>query len=272
MSLTFHETFSLERQNISKLLDAIAQNPFVSDVEIADATGIGIGKTGKGGKVRPTIKYAAFCGLLNTQSDSKGMFLTQAGLVVRENDEWLNSPTTQWLMHYFLSSKEVGATAWIHFVHEFLPFRDEFERETVRDFLDSINPTLNEKTRVANVGLLFKSYIDNSGLYRTKIFREVVKDRFFKETSTYPNVYLAAYILAEIWDAKHPEKTGVEPSVLLEPGHFATTMNMNKTDVQDCLNEMNAVGLIEQMREAPPFQVVRRWTNKFELLQRAYEN
>ncbi|HEX8198558.1 MAG TPA: DUF4007 family protein [Pyrinomonadaceae bacterium] len=271
MSLTFHETFSLERENIAKLLDVVADSPMISDVEIADQTGIGIGKAGKGGKVRPTIKYADFCGLLKSTGGTAGILISDSGKIIREYDRRLKTSVTHWIMHSKISSQETGATAWKSFTHEFLPHYSEFYREMLKDFLDSLNPDLNEKTRTANVGLLIKSYTDDTGLFRTRLFREVTTNRFHRESSNYPNAYLAVYVLAEIWEAKHADRSMVEPAVLLESGHLATTLNLTAGDLQSCLDEMSAIGAISQMREAPPFQVVRRWSDKFDLLRRAYE-
>lgn len=271
MSLTFHETFSLDRGNITKLLDVVLGNPTISDIEISEQTGIGIGKKGKGGKVRPTIKYAMFCGLLEPSSSDGKIIISDLGKVVREYDKRLKSSVTHWVMHSKISSQESGAIAWKSFVHNFLPFYNVFDRKMLKDFLDALKSDLNEKTKVANVGLLLKSYLDDSGLYKTRLFREMVADNFYREPSNYPNAYLAAYILAEIWEAKHGDDVAaVEPSVLLQPGHLATTLNLNEGDLQNCLNEISAISAISQMREAPPFQVVRKWDNKFELLRRAY--
>lgn len=271
MSLTFHETFSLERENIAKLLDVVDGSPTISDVDIANETGIGIGKDGKGGKVRPTIKYATFCGLLNLSIGNAGIIISDLGKIIREYDKRLKSSVTHWVMHSKISSQETGAIAWKSFTHDFLPEHGEFTRGMLKDFLDSLKPDLNEKTKTANVGLLIKSYTDNTGIFRTRLFEELTTDRFFKESSSYPNAYLAAYILAEIWEAKHPDKSMVNSSELLVPGHLATTLNLNREDLQNCLDEMTTIGAISQMREAPPFQVVRRWADKFELLRRAYE-
>src|SRR5438034_7159637 len=45
MSLSFHKTFPLECDNIAKLLRAVAPNPLASNADIAEFTGIGIGKS-----------------------------------------------------------------------------------------------------------------------------------------------------------------------------------------------------------------------------------
>lgn len=271
MSLTFHETFSLERENIAKLLDVIADAPTISDTEISEQTGIGIGKNGKGGKVRPTIKYAVFCGLLKPASGNGEIVLSDLGKIVLENDKRLKTSVTQWIMHSNISSQETGAIAYKSFTHDFLPHNNEFDKQSLKEFLDSLNPDLNEKTRTANLGLLIKAYTDGSGLFRTRLFREMTTDRFFRESASYPNAYLAAYVLAEIWEAKHAGAEVVNPSVLLESGHLATTLNLNEGDLENCVDEMSAVGAISQARAAPPFHVKRQWTDKFDLLRRAYE-
>lgn len=175
-------------------------------------------------------------------------------------------------MHYFLSNTLTGATAWKFFVHEFLPQRVKFDREDLKRELTALNPTLNEKSKTANLGLLLKSYTSKAGLYKTKLVQEHSGQWFSSQPlDCSSNVYLVAYLLAEIWEAQHPDKMMVEPSVLLEQGNFATSLGLPASELASRLRDLTAIGAVDQMREAPPFQVVRRWSDKFALLRRAYQ-
>lgn len=271
MSLTFHQTFPLDCENLAKLLPAVAENPHISNTEIAEATGIGIGKNDRKGKVQPTIEYAVHSGLLAFVSEQGGrrFVLTKVGGLVLEKDKWLKKPATQWVLHYHLSRQGSEAEAWTFFVHEFLPHNVEFERVTLERALGQRFPAV--KVKSINPGVLLTSYTDSNALGRMRIIKDLPKRKYLRAQSYVPNIYTFAYILAELWEAKHTGRMMIDPTTLNEPGHLATTMNMGEPEIQQSLNEMTSIGIIGQMREAPPYQISRHWDDKFDLLLKSYE-
>lgn len=268
------KSFTLKRDNISNLLALVSENPSASRQEIALETGIGIGKNVSDGKVRPTIQYAIYSGLLepNAAKSQSEILLSDVGKIIFKSDQRLKSAVTQWVMHYFLSRPQNEALIWSFFVHEFLPQFTEFESKTLEEELMKRFADLSKRNNKENRRILTSCYTDRNALSKTGLVATYEKDKFIRGTSSYPNAFLPAYILAEIWEAKHGQNVSmVGPTVMLERGDLATTLNLNEGDLQNCLNEISAIGVIKQMREAPPFQVVRKWTNKLDLLRRAYE-
>lgn len=272
MSLSFHNTFPLERDNLAKLLALVSAKPSVSNVQIAEATGIGIGTNPRKGKVQPTVDYAIHSGLLHASSvdRERQLEITPVGQVVLHNDPWLKKPVTQWALHYHLSKSGGEAEAWSFFTHEFLPQHVEFIRA---DLEDALKQKFGHKIqlKILNPGVLLNCYLDGGGLERIRLVREQAKRQFLRARSYIPNAYTVAYVLAEVWEAQHPERSMVDPAALLEPGHFATTMNLSEPEIMSWLDELNAIGLVKQMREAPPYQVARQWRDKLELLQQSYD-
>jgi Protein of unknown function (DUF4007) len=271
MTLTFHQTFTLECENLSKLLTLVSANPSVTNVEIFEMTGIGIGKNERKGKVQPTIEYATYGGLLEPRAESvdKRFELSAVGKLVLEKDRWLKRPVTQWVLHYHLSRPGGEAEAWAFFVHEFLPSWVEFQRSDLESALESKFPSV--KVKSINPGVLLNTYIDNNALGRIRLIREAANRTYSRGRPYIPNAYIAAYILAEIWDARHGDRIMVEPSVLSEPGHLSTVMSLDEQDVHYLIDEMTGLGIVDQMRGAPPHQVVRRWEDKLALLRKAYD-
>ena len=273
MKAYFHKSFSLERDNLAKILTFVAENSTSDRFKIAEETGIGIGKNASDGKVQPTIQYAVYSGLLTDESaelKSKISF-SKVGEIIFENDPRLKSPISQWVMHYFFCRPQSEAEIWAFFVHEFLPQFTEFNSQSLEEELKRKFSDLSDRNNKENRKILTACYTDANGLSKIELIESFQKDEFVRGRVNYQNTYLAAYILAEIWDANHGNESSINPNVLLESGHFATTLNLNEGDLQNCLNEMSAIGAIQQMREAPPFQVIRKWTDKFDLLRRAFE-
>lgn len=271
MSLSFHESFQLERENVAKLLPLVGKDAFVTNAQVAEASGIGIGMDTRKGKVQPTIEYAKHSGLISETVENKArrLSLTEVGKVVLQNDAWLRKPTTQWAMHYHMSKAGSEAEAWTFLVHEFLPSNVEFERGTLEEALLA-KFGHRAKLRSINPGVLLNCYLDGGGLERIRLIREQATRKFMRTQTYIPNAYAVAYVLAELWEAKHPEHSMIGEDALLESGHLATTMSLGKKEIEELLPQMSAQGVITQMRDAPPYQVARRWQDKLDLLQKSY--
>ena len=273
MKAYFHKTFVLERDNIAKILAFVSTNPTADRQLIAEHTGIGIGKNVSDGKVRPTIQYAVYAGLLTPESsDNKSpITLTEQGSLMFENDPRLKSRVTQWAMHYFLCREENEALVWSYFVHRFVPAHQQFDGETLSEGLRSNFVDLSEGGIADYRRILTSCYVDGNGLAKVGLIESHERNKYLRGRASYPNASLAAYLLAELWEAKHPDRAMVGADVLMLPGHFATTLNLSTGDVQHVLDDMTAAGFIRQSREAPPYQVIRQWNDKYELLRRAYD-
>ncbi|HYJ85777.1 MAG TPA: DUF4007 family protein [Pyrinomonadaceae bacterium] len=271
MSLTFHESFQLERENLAKVLKLFNNDPSITNVQIAEACGIGIGADARKGKVQPTIEYAKHSGLLieTVENHTRRLSLTQFGKIAFQHDAWLRKPTTQWAMHYQISKLGSEAEAWTFLVHEFLPSNVEFERSMLEEALQNKFGD-RAKLRSINPGVLLNCYLDGGGLERIRLIREKARHNFMRTQTYIPNHYITAYILAELWEAKHPERSMVGEDALLEPGHLATTMGFGEKELEGALRQMSALGAIAWMREAPPYQVARRWQDKLDLLDKAF--
>jgi hypothetical protein len=244
----------------------------VSNQQIAGATGIGIGKDRNKGKVQPTIDYAIYSGLVSSQVESgiRKLEITESGRVLMERDPWLKKPASLWILHFFLSREGSQAEAWSFFIQEFLPRHGEFSRSTLEI---ELGQKFGERAKVKSInpGVLLNSYLNGNALERIGIIRSKSKSVLLRTNPYIPNAFTVAYILAEIWESKRPERLMVNPTVLSEPGDLARTMGLDGTQLQSWLNTLSALGIIGQMREAPPYQVRRQWDSPLDLLRRSYE-
>lgn len=268
MSLSFHESFPLECENIAKLLAVVVENPSVSNIEIAELTGLGIGKNPRKGLVQPTIEYADCAGLITVEPRNRKIYLTDVGQVIFERDRQMKKPVTQWALHYHLSRVGGKAEAWSHFVQEFLPQHSKFERA---EFEKSVEEQFGSRAKLRSIkpGLVLNSYTESRGLGLLRLLRE--SDREYVRGRPYiSNPYITGYILAEIWDAQHSTRIMIDEATLSKHGHLGPTIGLKDSDLQEQLNGLTHIGVIGQMREAPPFQVVKQWSTKIELLQKAY--
>ncbi len=269
MSLSFHESFPLECENIAKLLATVVEKPSVSNVEIAELTGLGIGRNPRKGLVQPTIEYADGAGLIAVEPGERRIRLTDVGGVVFEHDRAMKKPVTQWAMHYHLSRAGGKAEAWAHFVQEFLPLHQSFDRAA---FETSVAEKFGSRAKLRSIkpGLVLNSYTENRGLGLLRLLRESGRNQYVRGRPYIPTPYIIGYILAEIWEAQHPTRMMVDADKLAAPGHLGPTVGLKDAELQEQLNALTHAGVITQMREAPPYQVVRQWGDKLDLLRQAY--
>lgn len=268
MSLSFHESFPLECENIAKLLTVVVEKPSVSNIEIFELTGLGIGKNPRKGLVQPTIEYADCAGLIAVEPRGREIKLTGVGCVVFELDRQMKKSVTQWAMHYHLTRTSSKAEAWAHFVQEFLPLHQSFDRAT---YENSVEEKFGNRAKLRSIkpGLVLNSYTESRGLGQIRLLRKSGCE-YVRRPPYIPTPYLVGYILAEIWEAQHPTRKMIDMSTLSEPGHIGPTVGLKDSELQEQLNALMHAGIIGQMREAPPYQVVRQWDNSLDLLQQAY--
>ena len=280
MSLTFHHTFRLERTNIISLLKCVDKNPHITNQEIHELTGIGIGKNPNKGKVQPTIDYATFSGLLTVNKDqgNRSIKFTDVGRLIYQYDRRLKNRVTHWIMHYHLTKKGSSAKAWSFFFNEFLPNRGDFTRlEFEREIEDRFGDTV--KLKSINPFLLLACYTDEiEGLGKLRLIRETNKKVYIRSKSDIPNCYVLGYILAEFWEMHYKERITLDASTLMEPGNLASIMGLDETGMQKWLDVLTVHNIIEQMRAVSPFQIVKLWddsssdqNSKLKILEKSYQ-
>jgi hypothetical protein len=170
---------------------------------------------------------------------------------------------------YHLSRVGGKAEAWAHFVQEFLPQRQKFVRA---EFEKSVEEKFGGRAKLRSIkpGLVLNSYTESRGLGLLRLLRESGREYVRAQPNIPLPPYIIGYILAEIWEARHPMRMMVDVDTLSEPGHLGPTIGLKDSDLQERLNDLTHIDVIGQMREAPPFQVVKQWGDKLELLRKAY--
>jgi len=81
---------------------------------------------------------------------------------------------------------------------------------------------------------------------------------------------LIAYFLAKIWERDYSSPQINTDALLTATYGLALVLGISPDKVQEALDRLSAKNLIEQYRTVPPFQVIPRWNNPFELLEKAY--
>lgn len=120
MTVYFHGNFGLNRPRMADLLQRALANPELRDKELAEPVGYG-----------PTYaqRYRSWLHKTGLIKLDFPMYLTPMGTVIWQYDPGLEKETTQWFLHWELTSDPERVETWHWFVHEFLPAHKTFGRE-----------------------------------------------------------------------------------------------------------------------------------------------
>ena len=253
--LNFHETFQPEQTHLSRILQ-LAGREFSGDkTAISDETGIPTGK--QKGKVKPTILYAAYMGLI-TYEYSKSIYalhLTDAGRVVAENDVYLQEDLTRWLCHYGLSRPDLGAPQWSYLVHN-----------AHCGYLESISQEalMRRATQFFEVDISFaelfsvvrRSY--QTGFLSPVDYVQWDDELLYQEHSYSPDLlYLYGYALLDGWRRCYPDQREITVVQIEEQIGLGKIFGLNLNDLNEVLYHLRDYGIVSMNRQLFPGTVIR---------------
>ncbi len=167
LPINFHQTFIPERRYVSSLLQYAASGSKGTLDEIAEQTGIPMGKSS--GKAHATIDYARGMNLIELASLEEKLVkkptLTSFGAIVYAEDRFLGEQVTQWIAHMNLCSSYTGARAW----HEvFAKGRNTLGARFSTDQLEKYLVTIFGPTKTRRrTGPLVLTYVEQEALARS---------------------------------------------------------------------------------------------------------
>lgn len=272
LQLSFHTTFALKKEDLTKILLAATKEKGLDEpIEILmDRTGLGNKKVG------PMRSWGIRSGLVS------GSFLSPEGKIVLREDPYLESPITDWLMHFYLSFGDKGLQTppenpadwggWTYFVYTFLP---EYRAFTIDDLVHTSALVFEQETPkilTKSFMILLRAYTEKYALAGCKLFTKE-DNQFAAGHPSLPSPYLIGYFLAKLWERDFKDTQSIlTESILNRNMGLASVLGITSAFAQEQLNVLESYGIIEQRRAVPPFQVIPRWDNPLTLLEKAYDN
>jgi hypothetical protein len=272
LQLSFHTTFALKKEDILKILQ-------VTDEEkgLNNSLEVLMNKTGLGNKkVMPMKSWAIRSGLVTDNVFSPD------GKVVFARDPNLESSITSWFMHFYLSLGDKGLQSvpddpsdwggWTYFVYKFLPQYRIFSGNDLVHTSALVFEQETTKNLTKNFKFVLRAYTEEQALANCKFLIQE-DDQYIAAHPCLPNPYLVGYFFAKLWERDFQDaKSALTDSILMQSMGLAPVLGISKVDAQEQLNTLEAYGIIEQRRAVPPFQVIPRWDNPLDLLEKAYDS
>ena len=272
LAVSFHRTFPLSRPAISQLLELVSligdnsSYEGLSKREIREGTSLGTVYA----EAMP--RYAVAAGLLN---DDKR--LTPFGRLVCQHDIELLNPSTLWLMHYHMVSPTGCAPLyWREFVIKHFHEDNKLDPDQLASELAEMQENRGGKDLAATtirpaVTVFLGSYAKDDGLGRLRLVEQNNDGCYTICEPASISLWAFAYMLADFWEGQWGVRTGINLNSLTEPGGLASLLHLYTGDMNDLLGNMAQHGLVEVQRMVPPYQLVRLWKNKEDILEHLYE-
>lgn len=277
-NLSYHGTFALKKEDILRMLKVAEEEQGADDTKQNLMSRTGLGNE----KVLRIKTWSIRSGLVDRITGK----LTPQGAIVLAQDPYLQSPITDWLMHFYLSLSDNGLAApptdpaewggWTWFVYTFLPTHPSFSRITLDNAANQIYETENKKAKSISADLLkvLKAYTDKKdALSQINFLKSSAKDQYIAGEAILPSDELIAYFLAMLCERDFKGLSQINSDRLLQhPYGLTPLLGISPDKVQDLLDRLSGQGIIEQYKTVPPFQVIPRWNEPLGLLEKAYVN
>ena len=253
--LKFHETFQPETSYITSILELADSSYQGTKFQISDQTGIPTGK--QKGKVEPSIKYAAFMGLISFSLE-KGVYslrLTDLGNEVFAQDKYLHEDLTKWLCHYGISRPNLGAAQWAYIVHDaHCGYMQSLSSEHI---LKKANQEFELSVSFEEMfGVVKRSYMD--GFFSSLNYLEWDETLSFTEHMETPElIYVYGFALLDIWDNLLPSKHEITMTEIEEILGLGKVFGLPPDEVNCVLDSLSDEGILVVNRQLYPASVVR---------------
>lgn len=272
--LTFHRTFSLVRPALTSILNLAIEysedgnnSSNLTLDQIRERTNLGTVY------VEAMPRYAKAVGLLDDSLKP-----TQLGRHVHASDPLLDRVSTQWLMHYHISSWHgVGPGFWHHIVTE--RFRsgneftsDEISEQIARYVADEEKRIVHARDAKSTARVFLGTYTKSDALSNLRILDEIDDHRFRVLEPDAPPVWALAYAILDYWEANFASQLTINLNSLTGSDGFTSLFLTGAGRLNTVLREMQDEGYVEVHRVAPPYQVVLLRPDKQSVLERIYHH
>lgn len=218
-------------------------------------------------------RWAWGAGLLDQQKN-----ILDFGKFVINFDPLLERTSTQWLMHYYLSSPHgPGPIFWHDLVKTRFRSGDEFSQEEIAVQIGQIYKSNEEKplslrsaTTSANVFL--ETYSQSEGLGKLSIIEEISNNRYRVLEPDSPPIWPIALAILDYWKVHFPQQVTVNLNDLTLQSGLANQFMISRSRLEMVLSDMREMGIVELFRVAPPYQVALLNNDPEPIFHRMYSN
>lgn len=271
----FHESFALSRPSIIQILNSLLIPPESVDFKSKEKREDYFrSKTQLGTNyVKAMPEYAKGAGLINFSYEPT--FFGKTALI---NDPSLEQFSTQWLIHYFLSSPHgPGPAFWHEVVSSRFRSGDKFTQEEVANEIAAIyarekGKPLSSGSATSTANAFLETYVKSDGLGNLRLLEEIKDNHYCVLEPDIPPTWAVAAAVLDYWQAHFPNQVTVNLSSLTTESGLASLFMISRSRLDMILGEMREAGIVELFRVAPPYQVALLESDREIIFQRMYSH
>lgn len=254
LPINFHRTFIPERRYIRAILDYAALGKKGTYNDIADFTGIPMGKST--GKVPAILDYAKGMGLIEVnieKSQVRRPVLTSFGITVYCDDKFLGEDMVQWLAHMNLCRGDIGANAW-HAVFAKGRLGGSFTKDQLEEYLISIFGSGKERT-----GPLLVTYTDDAALARAGVLK--VQDNTVNRCKApFSDIYAIPYSahILTLLETFFQGQSQVTLNDFNKETMWFDICLWNHSEIEFCMSMIESAGYISIDRQMRPWIIEKK--------------
>lgn len=249
-NLNFHETFSPDLKYISKILE-LAQEDYNGKIEeISKCTGIPSGA--HSGKVKPSIIYAKYMGLVEYEVKNTvyKIVSTDLGKLIYKEDPYLMERVTKSILNYNITDEKIGAPQWCYLFRKYkgraVTDKGKFKKE-LEEFFNKSN------VRLATI---INSYTDTFS--DLNILDCTDKNIKFNICSVaLENIYVYGYTLLKTWEDLYPERKEITLTEVLDEIKWGEPFGFDYERVMEALELMEEYNILKINRLLSPLTIIK---------------
>lgn len=252
LPISFHQTFIPERRYITALLEYARTENKGSIREIAEITGIPMGKSS--GKTPAILEYAKGMGLVSVEvkKSLKKISLTSFGAQVLNRDKFINETITQWLLHINLCNNQTGASAWnVAFGLGTMLIGSPFTRQGLENLLiNHLGPSKD------SVGPLIQTYVEPAALGNAGVIKvkgQQISRRPAPILDIYSNAYAA--LILQLFETYFVGENQITLNDFNDRTQLFDICFWNPFEIEALLDSVQATGYISVDRTMIPWIV-----------------
>jgi hypothetical protein len=274
LKTSFHETFPLSRDALRQVLTVLASTdqPLTSASKREDLLRTHTHLGTRYVKVMP--RYAVGAGLANSDYS-----LTPLGQSVVASDTLLEKLDTMWLLHYFMSAPQgPGPVVWHKLACDQLRSGNAFSskdiEEVIAKYAEEVDGRPLAARSVADTATIYlRTYTKDEGLGRLKILESLASPGTYSVLAPEPpSPWAFGYALLHYWHSLFGDQVTINLDELYREGGLGSIFLCGAGRVNRLLAALQAEGIVDVYRVAPPYQVVLLHSDPQALLQKMYAN
>ena len=243
-TIGFYQNFNLDLKRLSAALQCVEVQPELGHDALAQCMGVN----------RPVaegfsawLRHTGLATFASSKQRQKAYELTHTGKLAFKYDPNLTDLGTQWILHYYLSTKHTECSqAWLVLINEFLSPGLSFTNEQFTSYFASVvgDEVKNRSALKKDPSTAISTYIRPQGFSKLGI---LVKEKTTINVASpnFPQILVVGYMLFDWWQRHYNQTNTLSfPQLCKEEGSMGHICEASEPQVRQFISELTGLGCL----------------------------